>query len=342
MTTITPGGALELHGVTKRYGTGTGGQVTAADNITLSVESGAFVALTGASGSGKSTLLHMIGALERPDAGTIISNGTEVTALRGAAQADYRRTVGFVFQRYNLLPGLTALDNVIAPVLPYRTRWDKRARARELLAAVGLAGREHSLPSRMSGGEQQRIAIARALINTPALLLADEPTGNLDTANATEILDLLARMRADHPVTILLASHDPQIAARADRLIRLRDGTIIDDIPLTADHSVDDIIRHISQLGLPSGKRQLTRRICRTGARRDRRRPAAALADHPSDPSAAVRRVRAPVHAEYRSQPGWTPRYPGAVAVVRGHPATLPREAPRPSGTPAPPRRPGS
>jgi putative ABC transport system ATP-binding protein len=249
MTATSPGSALELRGVSKRYGTGQGGQVTAADDVTVTIEAGAFVAVTGASGSGKSTLLHMIGAIERPDSGTIISNGTEVTALRGAAQADYRRTVGFVFQRYNLLPALTALDNIIAPVLPYRTRWDKRDRARQLLAAVGLAGRERSLPARMSGGEQQRIAIARALINTPALLLADEPTGNLDSGNAAEILDLLARLRAEHDMTIVLASHDPQVAARAERLIRLRDGAVIDDIQLTQDRPVEDIIRHISQLG---------------------------------------------------------------------------------------------
>ena len=256
MTVTAPGAtALELRGVCKRYGAddgtddGTGGRVSAADEVTFTVEAGAFVALTGASGSGKSTLLHMIGALERPDAGVIISNGTEVTALRGRAQADYRRTVGFVFQRYNLLPGLTALDNVLAPVLPYRTSWDKRARARDLLAAVGLADRERSLPARMSGGEQQRIAIARALINTPELLLADEPTGNLDSANATSILDLLARLRAERRITILLASHDPQIAARAERLIRLRDGAVIDDIQLAHDHPARDVIRRISQLG---------------------------------------------------------------------------------------------
>jgi putative ABC transport system ATP-binding protein len=240
---------LELRGVYKRYGTGQSGQVTAADDVTFTIEAGAFVALTGASGSGKSTMLHMIGAIERPDSGTIISNGIDVTALRGTALADYRRTVGFVFQRYNLLPGLTALDNVIAPVLPYRTGWDKRQRARQLLTAVGLAGRERSLPSRMSGGEQQRIAIARALINTPTLLLADEPTGNMDSANATSILDLLARLRAEHHMTILLASHDPQIAARAERLIRLRDGAVVDDIQLTHDRPVQDIIRQISQLG---------------------------------------------------------------------------------------------
>jgi putative ABC transport system ATP-binding protein len=250
MTATSPGsGALELRGVSKRYGTGQGGEVTAADDVTFTIEAGAFLALTGASGSGKSTLLHMIGAIERPDSGTILSNGTEVTALRGAALADYRRTVGFVFQRYNLLPGLTALDNVIAPVLPYRTRWDKRARARDLLEAVGLAGRERSLPSRMSGGEQQRIAIARALINTPALLLADEPTGNLDSATATEILDLLARLRAEHHITIVLASHDPQVAARSERLIRLRDGAVVDDIQLNRDRPVEDIIRNVGQLG---------------------------------------------------------------------------------------------
>jgi putative ABC transport system ATP-binding protein len=249
MTASTPGdGALELRGVCKRYGTGEDGQVTAADDVTFTIDAGAFVALTGASGSGKSTLLHLIGALERPDSGTIVAGGTEVTTLRGNAQADYRRTVGFVFQRYNLLPGLTALDNVIAPVLPYRTSWDKRERARQLLAAVGLDGRERSLPARMSGGEQQRVAIARALINTPALLLADEPTGNLDSATATEILDLVARLRAEYRMTILLASHDPQVAARCERLIRLRDGAVIDDIQLTVD-PVQDIIRHVSQLG---------------------------------------------------------------------------------------------
>jgi putative ABC transport system ATP-binding protein len=240
---------LELQAVCKRYGTGQSEQVTAADNVTFTVDEGAFVALTGASGSGKSTLLHMIGAIERPDSGTILSGGTDVTSLRGRALPDYRRTVGFVFQRYNLLPGLTAVDNVIAPALPYRTSWDKRERATQLLAAVGLSGRERSLPSQMSGGEQQRIAIARALINTPRLLLADEPTGNLDSANATSILDLLTQLRAEHRITIVLASHDPQVAARAARLIRLRDGAVVDDIQLAQDRPVQDIIRRISQLG---------------------------------------------------------------------------------------------
>jgi putative ABC transport system ATP-binding protein len=242
--------AVELRGVSKHYGIGKDQQVPAADNVSFTIAPGEFVALTGASGSGKSTLLHMIGAMERPDSGTIISDGTEVTALRGGQLAAYRRTVGFVFQRYNLLPALTALDNVIAPVLPYRTGWNKRERGRALLAAVGLAGREQSLPARMSGGEQQRVAIARALVTTPLLLLADEPTGNLDSRNAAEILGLLARLREEHPTTVILASHDPQIAARCERLIRLRDGAVVDDIELAGDGlSAEDVIRRAGQLG---------------------------------------------------------------------------------------------
>jgi len=244
-----PAGPVELHAVSKCYGLGQGRRVTAASDVTLTVAEGAFVALTGASGSGKSTLLHMIGAIERPDSGTIVSNGVPVSSLRGADLAAYRRTVGFVFQRYNLLPALTALDNVIAPVLPYRTKWSKRDRARELLAAVGLAGRERSWPARMSGGEQQRVAIARALMNRPSLLLADEPTGNLDSRNAAEVLDLLASLRAEHAMTILLASHDPQVAARCERLIRLRDGAVVDDLELAGDQRLDEVIRRVGQLG---------------------------------------------------------------------------------------------
>ena len=241
--------AIELRGVSKQYGTGSGQPVTAAGDVSFTVEPGALVALTGASGSGKSTLLHLIGAIERPDSGTIVSGGTEVTALRGAALAAYRRTVGFVFQRYNLLPALTALDNVIVPVLPYRTGWDKPGRGRALLEAVGLGGRERSLPSRMSGGEQQRVAIARALINTPHLLLADEPTGNLDSHSATGILDLLTRLRRENQMTVIIATHDPQIAARCDRLIRLRDGAVIDDLEIADGYPVDETIRRAGQLG---------------------------------------------------------------------------------------------
>jgi putative ABC transport system ATP-binding protein len=243
------GAAVELRGICKSYGIAKDRLVRAADDVSLTVGAGGFVALTGASGSGKSTLLHLIGAIERPDSGTVISNGENVTALQGRALASYRRTVGFVFQSYHLLPALTALDNVIAPVLPYRTSFNKRERGRELLAAVGLAGREHSLSAKMSGGEQQRVAIARALVNSPALLLADEPTGNLDSANASEILQLLTGLRSDREMTIILATHDPQVAAHAERLIRLRDGSVVDDIALTEGYPVEDVIRRVGQLG---------------------------------------------------------------------------------------------
>ena len=243
------GAHIELNGVTKRYGISKDERVSAADDVNLDIAPGSFVALTGVSGSGKSTLLHMIGAIERPDSGSVTSNGENVTAIRGAELAAYRRTVGFVFQRYNLLPALSALDNVIAPVLPYRTAFNKRERAHELLAAVGLAGRERSIPSRMSGGEQQRVAIARALINTPSLLLADEPTGNLDSVNAAEILELVAAVREEHHMTMILATHDPQVAAQCERLIRLRDGGIVDDMSLSESYPPDDVIRRVGRLG---------------------------------------------------------------------------------------------
>jgi putative ABC transport system ATP-binding protein len=243
------GAAIELRAVCKSFGISDVQQVRAAHEISLVIPAGSFVALSGASGSGKSTLLHMIGGIDRPDSGTITSGGTEVTALRGGGLAAYRRTVGFVFQRYHLLPALTALDNVTAPVLPYKATFDKKERARSLLAAVGLAGREQSLPARMSGGEQQRVAIARALVNTPAVLLADEPTGNLDSASATDILRLLTELRAEHAMTVILATHDPQVAAHADRLVRLRDGRVVDDVDLTGGYPVEDMIRRVGQLG---------------------------------------------------------------------------------------------
>jgi putative ABC transport system ATP-binding protein len=145
----------------------------------------------------------------------------------------YRREVGFVFQRFNLLPALTVMDNVLAPVLPLRVRFDRVERARGLIAAVGLAGREGSLPSRLSGGQQQRVAIARALINQPALVLADEPTGNLDSKTGAEIMDLLLELRAAQGVTIVVATHDPAVAARCDRTLHLRDGRLVE--PEVAD-----------------------------------------------------------------------------------------------------------
>ncbi|HWI72196.1 MAG TPA: ABC transporter ATP-binding protein [Baekduia sp.] len=227
-----PGSAVHVTDVVKRYMLDQGIELVAADGISLTVEPGALVALTGPSGSGKSTLLHLVGGVDRADGGAIFVDDREVTALKGDALAAHRRHVGFVFQRFNLLDALTARDNVLAPVVPFKVDFDKAARADALLDAVGLEGRERSLPSRMSGGQQQRVAIARALIWEPGLLLADEPTGNLDSRTGAAILDLLLGIREERGTTILLATHDPVVAARCDRLVRLQDGSVTDDVDL--------------------------------------------------------------------------------------------------------------
>jgi putative ABC transport system ATP-binding protein len=223
--------AIRLEDVGRRHRIDRDREIRALDGVTLAVDAGASVAVSGPSGSGKSTLLQLLGALDRPDSGRVVVHGRDLGALSRRALAEYRRTVGFVFQRFNLLPALTALDNVLAPVLPYGPD-DERAAA--LLAAVGLAGREDALPSRLSGGEQQRVAIARALVNSPRLILADEPTGNLDSRTGREIVDLLLELQAQGEITIVLATHDPQVAARCERVVRLIDGRVADDVDVRA------------------------------------------------------------------------------------------------------------
>jgi putative ABC transport system ATP-binding protein len=195
-------------------------------DVSFEIPAGRTVAVVGPSGSGKSTLLHCIGGIEAVDAGRITAGDDPVTALGRRELTAYRRRIGLVFQRSNLLPALTAIDNVMAPVLPYRTAFDKRERAAELLRAVGLEGREASLPARMSGGQQQRVAIARALINEPGLVLADEPTGALDSATGAEIVDLLLSLRDRRGVTLIIATHDAEVAGRCDRVVELHDGRV--------------------------------------------------------------------------------------------------------------------
>jgi putative ABC transport system ATP-binding protein len=246
---VESGASVAVAGLSKRFRVA-GSEVIAADEITVDIAPGSVVAVTGPSGSGKSTLLHLMGGIEKADSGTITVDGTAITTLRRAELTRFRRGVGFVFQRYHLLPTLTALDNVIAPVLPYRVRFDKTKRARELLDAVGLGDRGRSLPAQLSGGQQQRVAIARALMNRPRLLLADEPTGNLDSKTSNEIVELLLELRREHGMTILVATHEAPIAARGDRLLRLRDGRIVEDLDLRDGESPDATLARASTLRL--------------------------------------------------------------------------------------------
>jgi putative ABC transport system ATP-binding protein len=216
------GAAVAVEHVRKSF---EGGRILALEDISLRLEPGELVALTGPSGCGKSTLLNLIGALDRPDAGEIQVGGEDVTRL--ADPAGYRaEVVGFVFQFHNLIMTLTAAENVQVPMLGRRGRAERDRRARELLAEVGLAHRASGYPPTLSGGERQRVAIARALANEPRLLLADEPTGALDSETGAQILDLLRRVRDEHGTTILLVTNDPLAAAQADRTLRIRDGRL--------------------------------------------------------------------------------------------------------------------
>ncbi len=238
---------ISIEAVSKRYRLPGGGVVTALEDVTLAIEAGSVTAMTGPSGSGKSTLLHVIGAMDVPDEGRIVVGEVDVTRLSPKDKTAYRRRVGFVFQRFHLLAALSAADNIAAPLFPYRSDFDPRTRAEELLAAVGLGGRGESLPSRLSGGEQQRVAIARALINEPILVLADEPTGNLDSRTSDEIMDLLLRLREERGTTIVVATHDPLIASRCGSIVRLHDGRIIDQITVQKTESAAETLERISR-----------------------------------------------------------------------------------------------
>jgi putative ABC transport system ATP-binding protein len=198
--------------------------VRALDGIDLEIGAGEFVALEGPSGSGKTTLLQLLGALDRPSGGEVLFEGRDLARLGDRELAELRlRSFGFVFQQFNLIPTLTAVENVEAKLAPIR---DDRERALQMLEEVGLAQRADHLPAHMSGGEQQRVAIARALSVEPRVVLADEPTGNLDSATGGEIIDLLANLAAEHGSTVIVATHDATLAARAPRRLAVRDGRL--------------------------------------------------------------------------------------------------------------------
>jgi putative ABC transport system ATP-binding protein len=214
-------------GLTRRYKMGDT-FVDALRGVDLTIARGEFVALMGPSGSGKSTVLNLIGGLDRPTSGQVWINGTELSAGDELTLTRHRRQhVGFVFQSFNLLPRLTAEENVALPLMfsgvPENER---RARARALLERVGLGARLTHRPTELSGGEQQRVAIARALVGQPDILLADEPTGNLDTVTGAEIMGLLQELNQERGLTLLVVTHDPEVAAFADRIVKLRDGQV--------------------------------------------------------------------------------------------------------------------
>ncbi|HEY1065070.1 MAG TPA: ABC transporter ATP-binding protein [Pirellulales bacterium] len=221
---------IEAAGLVKSYGQGETA-VQALRGVDLSVPRGQFLAITGPSGSGKSTCLYILGAVDAPTAGCVLLEGVDLATLSDAERTRLRRRrIGFVFQSFNLLPILSAVENVALPLLLDGVApAEAHARANEMLGLVGLAQRAEHRPNQMSGGEQQRVAVARALVIRPALILADEPTGNLDSAAGAKVIDLLRALVDEHGQTVAMVTHDPTVARRADRIIGFRDGLIVSD-----------------------------------------------------------------------------------------------------------------
>jgi putative ABC transport system ATP-binding protein len=219
---------IETVGLCKQYGKGST-LVEALRDVSINVDQGEFVAVVGASGSGKSTLLHLIGGLDRPSAGTVYIDGENLYALPESERAIFRRRkIGFVFQSYNLIPVLNVEENIMLPILLDHRQPDK-AYIQDLMHTLGLHDRRKHLPSELSGGQQQRVAIGRALAYRPSIVLADEPTGNLDSANSREVLELLKLAVRQYHQTVMVITHDMNIAAEADRVLRMQDGRIVSD-----------------------------------------------------------------------------------------------------------------
>jgi len=220
---------IELQGVTKVYGTGSA-TMQALRGVDLRIQRGEFVAIMGASGSGKSTCMNILGCLDTPTGGEYRFQGVEVGSLTRNQRALLRRHyLGFVFQSYNLLNRTSALENVELPMIYRHTGAERHARALSALKQVGLTGWEHHTPGELSGGQQQRVAIARAIVTQPVVLLADEPTGNLDSARSVEIMELLTSLNRDHRITIVMVTHESDMAAHAKRIVHFKDGLIEND-----------------------------------------------------------------------------------------------------------------
>lgn len=219
---------LSVEGLTKIYGSGDTA-VTALDHVSFTVEKGEFVAIVGASGSGKSTLMNLIGGIDEPTSGRVVIDGQELYAMNESARAIFRRrNIGMVFQFYNLVPTLTAAENIMLPYLLDK-REPEKSRLDEILALTELSERAGHLPSALSGGQQQRVSLGRALINDPAFILADEPTGNLDSRASRDVMELLQVANRRYQQTLLLITHDEKIALMADRILTLADGRLVSD-----------------------------------------------------------------------------------------------------------------
>lgn len=219
---------LTVEHLTRVYGTGDTA-VTALNDVSLTIEAGEFIAIIGSSGSGKSTLMHLMGGVDRPTSGTVKLQGQDIFARTDEELAVFRRReVGLIYQFYNLIPVLNVVENMTLPVLMDGRRVNER-RLSALIAALGLTGREHYLPNQLSGGQQQRVAIGRALMNAPSVVLADEPTGNLDSKNSAEIMGLLRASNREFKQTLIVITHDEDIALMADRVIAIEDGRIVRD-----------------------------------------------------------------------------------------------------------------